>query len=187
MFSRFYLLLHLRSLTEPFTWRVCRCRIPDRAWSPELLAITAPHAADALRSKLCAVELDPGAPQMGKIGKYFVERYGFREDCIVAPFTGDNPSTLLSFSLSQYVPSFPCLQCPHIPDHSCLFCLQWRRRRQSRNVRHGPAWLERLPTQPRLPHLWPSDGRPQRSTEVHDDALLQERLALARSHQGRLL
>jgi sugar (pentulose or hexulose) kinase len=85
--------------------------LPERKFSPELIALTAPDQASALAGKLCDVELDPGAPRMGTIGPYFAERYGFRPDCIVAPFTGDNPSTLLSFTLS------PCA----IPSPFCVF------------------------------------------------------------------
>lgn len=35
----------------------------------------------------------------GRIGRWFCEKYGFSPDCAVASFTGDNPATLLSFSL----------------------------------------------------------------------------------------
>lgn len=36
---------------------------------------------------------------MGPISSYFVQRYGFPSDCGIAPFTGDNPATILSLPL----------------------------------------------------------------------------------------
>ena len=36
---------------------------------------------------------------MGSISPYFVSKYGFSEKCQIAPFTGDNPSTILSLPL----------------------------------------------------------------------------------------
>ena len=46
-----------------------------------------------LQGKLGPAPVFPGTV-LGKIGSYFVERYGFREDCEVVTFTGDNPSSV---------------------------------------------------------------------------------------------
>lgn len=74
--------------------------IPSRSFDPILCAaVSQSSSPDAILAKLGQVELDP-SKAIGTIGKYFVERFGFDKDCIVAPFTGDNPATLLSFALS---------------------------------------------------------------------------------------
>ncbi len=80
---------------------------PERGWNEHLLAFCAGEAYDAskgemgpkaqeLSRKLGVVESDGGRP-VGKIGKWFVNRYGFNPDCLVCPGTGDNPATYLSF------------------------------------------------------------------------------------------
>ncbi|KAJ6576398.1 hypothetical protein DFH09DRAFT_1276432 [Mycena vulgaris] len=51
----------------------------------------------ALRSKL-GPEPVPGGTTLGKIGKWWTSRWGFNSDCIIAPFTGDNPATVVSLS-----------------------------------------------------------------------------------------
>ncbi|GAA5895494.1 hypothetical protein JCM5296_006781 [Sporobolomyces johnsonii] len=55
--------------------------------------------ADRLREMFGAVEWDGGV-QLGKVSSYFVKRFGFSPDCIVAPFTGTDPATFLSFPLA---------------------------------------------------------------------------------------
>lgn len=50
-----------------------------------------------LRSKL-GPEPAEGGTVIGNIGKWWVDRWGFDAKCIVAPFTGDNPSTVVSLS-----------------------------------------------------------------------------------------
>ena len=35
----------------------------------------------------------------GRITSYYVKRYGFKESCIIAPSTGDNPATILALPL----------------------------------------------------------------------------------------
>ena len=51
-----------------------------------------------LRSKLGEVPED-GGRSFGNISHYFVRRYGFSSKCTIAPFTGDNPSTILALPL----------------------------------------------------------------------------------------
>ncbi len=58
-------------------------------WSQDLLDATAP----GLREKLTAPVA--GSTQAGPISGYFVEKYGFAADCVVMPFSGDNPCSLV--------------------------------------------------------------------------------------------
>lgn len=69
------------------------------AWNEPLLKLAAgDDGPDSLKQKLGDVREDGGG-SMGNISKYFVERYGFAEDCGIAPFTGDNPSTIIALPL----------------------------------------------------------------------------------------
>lgn len=52
--------------------------------------------------KACAPDLAeklgepvPTHTVLGKISNYYVERFGFSEDCSVVAFTGDNPSSIV--------------------------------------------------------------------------------------------
>lgn len=68
-------------------------------WSEPLLELTAgKDGVAALREKLGPVRLDGGG-SMGSIAPYFVSKYGFSAECQVAPFTGDNPATILALPL----------------------------------------------------------------------------------------
>ncbi|GAA5878909.1 hypothetical protein JCM8547_007550 [Rhodosporidiobolus lusitaniae] len=71
-----------------------------QAWDPDLLRCVAggDEGADELVRKLGPVEKDGGVAA-GRIGDWFVKRYGMSEDCLVNHFTGDNNATILSFSL----------------------------------------------------------------------------------------
>jgi xylulokinase len=68
-------------------------------WSTELLELVAGKdgAAD-LRQKLGEVRKDGGG-SMGAISPYYVSRYGLNSGCQIAPFTGDNPATILALPL----------------------------------------------------------------------------------------
>ncbi|TAQ87761.1 hypothetical protein B7494_g3914 [Chlorociboria aeruginascens] len=69
------------------------------AWSEPLLKLAAgDDGVDSLRTKLGTVREDGGG-SMGLISNYFVQRYSFNTDCGIAPFTGDNPSTILALPL----------------------------------------------------------------------------------------
>lgn len=73
--------------------------IPTGAWNDKLLELTAgKDGLEELRKKLGDVPEDGGG-SMGKVSKYFVERFGFKPDCLIAPHTGDNPSTILALPL----------------------------------------------------------------------------------------
>lgn len=73
---------------------------PTRGWSDKVLEIIAPGAAKELARKLGTVETD-GGRVVGRIGKWFVQRYGFDPECAVVPGTGDNPATFLSLVLKE--------------------------------------------------------------------------------------
>jgi xylulokinase len=68
--------------------------IETHKWSPQLLEIC---GGPSLRQKLGPEPVEGGSV-IGTIGKWWVDRWGFSEACIVAPFTGDNPSTIVSLS-----------------------------------------------------------------------------------------
>ncbi|OZJ04771.1 hypothetical protein BZG36_01866 [Bifiguratus adelaidae] len=53
---------------------------------------------DQLREKLASQPVE-GGTNLGCIGSYFTERYGFSKECIIFPFTGDNQATLVSMQL----------------------------------------------------------------------------------------
>jgi xylulokinase len=73
--------------------------IPGNSWSEPLLELTAGKDGVAeLRSKLGEVRQDGGG-SMGRISSYFTAKYGFSPDCEIAPFTGDNPATILALPL----------------------------------------------------------------------------------------
>ncbi|MCJ1463146.1 hypothetical protein MMC07_001751 [Pseudocyphellaria aurata] len=75
--------------------------IAKGAWSEPLLKLTAGDNDDEvenLRNKLGVVRVDGGG-SMGSISPWLVARYGFSPTCAVAPFTGDNPSTILALPL----------------------------------------------------------------------------------------
>lgn len=68
-------------------------------WNETLLKLAAgKEGVEDLRTKLGKVYEDGGAP-FGTISPYFVQRYGFPSSCNIVPFTGDNPSTILSLPL----------------------------------------------------------------------------------------
>ncbi|KIP03416.1 hypothetical protein PHLGIDRAFT_130158 [Phlebiopsis gigantea 11061_1 CR5-6] len=50
-----------------------------------------------LRGKI-GPEPVPGGTVLGRITTYWVERYGFNPECLIAPFTGDNPATVVALS-----------------------------------------------------------------------------------------
>ncbi|KAL2132671.1 hypothetical protein VTI74DRAFT_3541 [Chaetomium olivicolor] len=73
--------------------------IPGNSWSEPLLELTAGKDGVAeLCSKLGDVRQDGGG-SMGRISSYFTSKYGFSADCEIAPFTGDNPATILALPL----------------------------------------------------------------------------------------
>ncbi|KAM0747657.1 actin-like ATPase domain-containing protein [Meredithblackwellia eburnea MCA 4105] len=72
-------------------------------WDNDLLALVSGDTGEGkdreeLRRKLGQVEKD-GRKVCGKIRSWWCDRWGINRDCLITPFTGDNPSTLLSFTL----------------------------------------------------------------------------------------
>ena len=68
-------------------------------WSERLLELAAGEdGLKSLKEKLRTVREDGGG-SMGPISPYFIHRYGFHGACGIAPFTGDNPSTILALPL----------------------------------------------------------------------------------------
>ncbi|KAF9525340.1 D-xylulose kinase [Crepidotus variabilis] len=63
-------------------------------WDDKLLEIC---GGPTLRSKL-GPEPSVGGTTLGKISDWWSKKWGLNLDCIVAPFTGDNPATVVSLS-----------------------------------------------------------------------------------------
>jgi xylulokinase len=73
--------------------------IKSGTWSDPLLKLAAGSSGvDELKRKLGDVREDGGG-SLGPISNYFINRYGFEKHCQVAPFTGDNPATILALPL----------------------------------------------------------------------------------------
>jgi len=68
--------------------------IKTRKWDKKLLEVC---GGPTLGEKLGEQPL-LGGTIIGQIGAWWVRRYGFRPDCIVAPFAGDNPATIVTHS-----------------------------------------------------------------------------------------
>ncbi|KAL9031150.1 MAG: hypothetical protein Q9196_000788 [Gyalolechia fulgens] len=71
------------------------------AWHERLLSLTAGSTdTSSLKRKLGAANVpEDGGAFLGNIHPYFVKRYGFDRSCVIAPSTGDNPSTILALPL----------------------------------------------------------------------------------------
>ena len=72
--------------------------MPNQQYNEALLRLAAGGDPADLRKKLGEVRLDGGG-SMGAVSSYFVSKYGFSPDCQIAPFTGDNPATILALPL----------------------------------------------------------------------------------------
>jgi len=71
-------------------------------YNHELMSLAAGSSDTGdLENKLGGVPEDGGG-SFGTISTYFVERYGFDPECSIAPFTGDNPSTILALPLRPF-------------------------------------------------------------------------------------
>ena len=69
--------------------------IQKRQWNKAAMEATAPDLSR---------RMDPVAESgaiAGTVHAYFVKKYGFREDCLVLPFSGDNPSSLIGLGLVE--------------------------------------------------------------------------------------
>lgn len=73
--------------------------VKNACWHSDLISLAAGfEGVEDLKSKLGHVPEDGGA-SFGNISPYFVHRYSFPPSCSIIPFTGDNPSTILSLPL----------------------------------------------------------------------------------------
>ena len=69
------------------------------SYNQKLMALAAGSSKTGdLESKLGHVPEDGGGT-FGGISQYFIQRFGFHPSCTIAPFTGDNPSTMLALPL----------------------------------------------------------------------------------------
>ncbi|KAA6415458.1 MAG: D-xylulose kinase [Lasallia pustulata] len=68
-------------------------------WNEKLVALAAGSSGlTELKRKLGPVSED-GSGLLGNVASYFIRRYHFSPSCVVAPFTGDNPATILALPL----------------------------------------------------------------------------------------
>jgi xylulokinase len=65
------------------------------SWDSELMQATAPGLEKKLPS------LAPSTRAFSKISPYFATKYGFSPDCQIAPFTGDNPASLIGMGAGE--------------------------------------------------------------------------------------
>jgi xylulokinase len=65
--------------------------IRSKEWINEILE----EISSELKDKL-GLNVVGGSEILGRIGNYFVEKYGFSNECVVSAFTGDNPASLSS-------------------------------------------------------------------------------------------
>jgi xylulokinase len=73
--------------------------IKSGCWNEKLLKVAAGNAGiKDLKAKLGEVPEDGGS-HLGKVSPYYVQRYGFSQDCTVIISTGDNPATMLALPL----------------------------------------------------------------------------------------
>ena len=70
--------------------------IKTKKWHKQLLNVA---GGDKLEAKLG--EPVDSCEIIGKINRFFVERYGFNEECSIIAFTGDNPASLAGMCLSK--------------------------------------------------------------------------------------
>lgn len=69
--------------------------IRKKEWSAECLQACAQDLAEKLGPVVKSTE------KVGKISRYFVEKYGFPSDCTIVAFTGDNPASLAGMRIQQ--------------------------------------------------------------------------------------
>ena len=69
--------------------------LETNTWDTELIHVTAPNLEDKLPN------IVQGNTIVGKLTKYFIEKYGFSKDVSIIVFTGDNPSSLVGTAASS--------------------------------------------------------------------------------------
>lgn len=133
--------------------------IQTRQWSPEAMTATAPDLAARL------LPVIPATQCAGLVSRYFVNRHGLAADCMVIPFSGDNPCSLIglglvrpgqvALSLGTSDTLFACMDAPRVsregegalfasPDdvnYMALICfLNGSLAREAVRDRHGLTW-----------------------------------------------
>lgn len=69
--------------------------IRSRQWSPEAQNATAAELAKRM------APITPLERPVGTIHPYFIKRHGFPSDCLVVPFSGDNPCSLVGLGIVE--------------------------------------------------------------------------------------
>uniref|UniRef100_A0A8C5PM27 Xylulose kinase n=1 Tax=Leptobrachium leishanense TaxID=445787 RepID=A0A8C5PM27_9ANUR len=69
--------------------------ISKKLWSEDCLNACAPDLQEKLGSAV------PTSSILGPVSSYHVQRFGFRDDCYIAAFTGDNPASLAGMRLEE--------------------------------------------------------------------------------------
>jgi xylulokinase len=69
--------------------------IRTRQWSQKAMDATAPGLAGKMPP------ITPATRSAGRISPYYAARYGFSPDCLVLPFSGDNPCSLIGLGLVE--------------------------------------------------------------------------------------
>ena len=64
-------------------------------WSAKARDVTAPGLADRM------TPIAPSGTPVGSIHPYFIQTYGFSNNCLVLPFSGDNPCSLIGLGLVE--------------------------------------------------------------------------------------
>lgn len=95
--------------------------IRTRQWSGRAMDATAPDLAARL------LPITPSSRAIGPISPYFAGRHGFSPDCMVVPFSGDNPCSLIglglvrpgrvALSLGTSDTLFACMALPRVSEH----------------------------------------------------------------------
>ncbi|KAI9145360.1 hypothetical protein BKA69DRAFT_1121736 [Paraphysoderma sedebokerense] len=70
-------------------------------WNQDILDMVSGGRRFDLHSKLGEVVV--GENVCGKIGSYFIQRFGFSSECRVISFTGDNPATMQTYPLHDSI------------------------------------------------------------------------------------
>ena len=69
--------------------------IQRRQWSETAMEATSPELSIRM------APISKSGETLGAIHSYFIQKYGFAEDCLVLPFSGDNPCSLIGLGLIE--------------------------------------------------------------------------------------
>ncbi|KGQ01223.1 hypothetical protein PAAG_12081 [Paracoccidioides lutzii Pb01] len=82
-------------------------KYPDAYKKTSRISLVSSFLASLFLGKIAPIDIsdklgdvpDDGGIHLGKINRYFVDRYSFNPDCVIIPSTGDNPATILALPL----------------------------------------------------------------------------------------